>query len=108
MVTIGYNFCSWKNRRILKIETLIGLVDSNTLLCGICVVYIVCMYVSDLLQVVADVDEYKHFVPWCVGSEVFEKRDGHAKAALKIGIYPHISPGILVSTCVYLCFNFPA
>lgn len=36
-------------------------------------------------QVVAEVDHYKEFVPWCVGSSVFERQDGHAKASLKIG-----------------------
>lgn len=40
-----------------------------------------------LLQVVAEVDHYKEFVPWCVDSFVFEKVDGHAKASLKIGQY---------------------
>ncbi|XP_067930582.1 coenzyme Q-binding protein COQ10 homolog A, mitochondrial-like [Watersipora subatra] len=33
-------------------------------------------------------NEYKGFVPWCVGSEVTERAPGYAKAALKIGFPP--------------------
>jgi len=37
---------------------------------------------------VADVDNYKYFVPWCVKSTVFEKSDIHARADLEVGFPP--------------------
>lgn len=43
------------------------------------------MFLHDF-QVVADVDKYTEFVPWCVGSAVFERNESHAKANLKIGM----------------------
>lgn len=37
---------------------------------------------------VADVDNYKEFVPWCVKSKVFERSSIHARADLEVGFPP--------------------
>jgi len=39
-------------------------------------------------DVVADVDKYEDFVPWCIQSDVFQRSDSHARANLKVGFPP--------------------
>ena len=39
-------------------------------------------------DVVANVDDYKHFVPWCVASTTFQKSDTYARANLEVGFPP--------------------
>lgn len=43
---------------------------------------------EQLYDVVANVDDYKNFVPWCRKSEVFEKSDSHSRANLEVGFPP--------------------
>lgn len=43
---------------------------------------------EELYDVVANVDDYKNFVPWCRESTVFEKSESHARANLVVGFPP--------------------
>ncbi|GBN53483.1 Coenzyme Q-binding protein COQ10 A, mitochondrial [Araneus ventricosus] len=43
---------------------------------------------EQLYEVVADVEHYKDFLPWCTKSTVIKKRAGHLKAELQIGFPP--------------------
>lgn len=46
---------------------------------------------EQLYNVVANVDDYKYFVPWCVSSHTFEKSETHARADLEVGFPPVVS-----------------
>lgn len=43
---------------------------------------------DQLYDVVANVDDYKYFVPWCVASKTFEQSETHARADLEVGFPP--------------------
>ena len=66
---------------------------------------------TQFYDIVADIDQYKHFVPWCVASQCFQKSETHARANLEVG-FPPISEKYtsvltfarpnLVKVCLYL------
>ncbi|XP_057292422.1 coenzyme Q-binding protein COQ10 homolog A, mitochondrial-like isoform X2 [Hydractinia symbiolongicarpus] len=39
-------------------------------------------------DVIANVDDYKYFVPWCVASRTFQKSETYARADLEVGFPP--------------------
>ena len=41
-----------------------------------------------MFEVVANVDDYKHFVPWCRNSRVVETKGAHVRAVLEVGFPP--------------------
>eukprot|EP00795_Rhopilema_esculentum_P014453 gene14453-5515_t len=63
-----------------------------------------------MYDVVANVDDYKHFVPWCRDSKVLETKPGHLRAVLEVGFPPLVErytsiltlvrPNLVKSECV--------
>ena len=48
-----------------------------------------CSYsMEDIYEVVADVEEYKNFVPWCRNSTVLSRKPGYLKSKLEVGFPP--------------------
>ncbi|XP_031557919.1 coenzyme Q-binding protein COQ10 homolog B, mitochondrial-like [Actinia tenebrosa] len=46
---------------------------------------------EDIYAVVADVDDYKNFVPWCRNSSTYNRKPGHFKARICVGFPPLLS-----------------
>ena len=43
---------------------------------------------EQMWDIVADVDRYTEFVPWCTGSQTFGHRQGQCKAHMAVGFPP--------------------
>ena len=43
---------------------------------------------ADMYEVVANVEDYKEFVPWCTKSTIVARKPGHFRAQLEIGFPP--------------------
>lgn len=55
---------------------------------------------NNMYDVVANVDEYKYFVPWCRDSKIVEIKPGHLRAVLEIGFPPLVERYTSILTLV--------
>lgn len=53
-----------------------------------------------MFDVVANVDDYKYFVPWCRNSKIIETKAGHVRALLEVGFPPLIERYTSILTLV--------
>ena len=60
-----------------------------------------CRFSMDhMYNVVANVDDYKHFVPWCRNSKIIETKPGHLRALLEVGFPPLVERYTSILTLV--------
>jgi hypothetical protein len=57
---------------------------------------------EQLFAMVADVDSYEEFLPWCSSSRVITKRDGGCTAEIAVG-FPPVHERYVSEVCVFVC-----